>query len=82
MKFRDKVKIAAINAYERALSEGISGSELAVFMFIQGIIFAKTGKSIESVEDNIKKLLKKDDYEFEIEDCKYDYIDDNEKEKI
>lgn len=80
MKFRDKVKIAAINSYERGLTEGISGAELAVFMFIQGVIFGKTGKSIESVEDNIKKLLKKDDYDFEIEDCKYDYINNNEKD--
>ena len=42
MKFRDKVKIAANNAYNRALSESINGSELAIFMFIQGVIFAKT----------------------------------------
>lgn len=78
MKFRDKVKIAANNAYNRALSEGISGGELTIFMFIQGVIFAEQEKSVKSIEDKYKEILENDGYDFEIEDCKYDYINNEE----
>lgn len=82
MEFRDKVKIAAFNAYKQALSEAKSDVELAVFMFIQGVIFAKTGKGVQNMENKYKEIVENEDYNFEIEDCKYDYINDDEKEKI
>lgn len=57
MKFRDKIKIAAMNAYNKALSEAKSDIELAIFMFIQGMIFDKTGKSVQNVEDVYKETI-------------------------
>ena len=56
MNYEEKVLNIAKKIYLKGLSKNMSGEDLAIYMFIKGMIFGKRYKEIEIIEDKIKEL--------------------------
>lgn len=56
MSCEEKVLNIAKKIYLKSLSEHKSDEDLAIYMFIKGMIFGKRYKEIEIIEDKIKEL--------------------------
>ena len=53
---KEDVKKAYVAAYNNAMSSGKYGADLAVYMFFQGVVFARTSIIPKTLEDILKEL--------------------------